>query len=211
MVTSGGPVACEKPRHSCGDGKAGAGRRALLQSSVVVALATFTWPVRADEAEDAAEKRPQVGDMLVDMSASDSTKPLTPADIKQDEPPVLAWPLDPATKKPRDGSRFNMILLVKVDPSKVVPEEAPHVADGVVAFSAICTHQQCPVTGWEKDQQVLLCPCHQSEYDPKQNAKVVGGPAPRPLPALPLKIENGALLVAGPFIGRVGGEKPGAG
>ena len=205
MATSGEPAARGGPLYCCGSGTAAAGRRALLQGSLAVALAPLGRLALADEAEDAASKRPQVGDMFVDMSASDSTKPLTPGDVKQDEP-VLGWPLDPATKKPRDGSRFNMVLLVRVDPSKMIPDEAPHIAEGVAGFSAICTHQQCPVSGWEKDRQVLLCPCHQSEYDPNQNAKVVGGPAPRPLPALPLKIENGALLVAGPFIGRVGGE-----
>jgi rieske iron-sulfur protein len=203
---SAGPRAYATSHYCCG----GAGRRALLQSSVAMALAALTPPARADEAEDASSKRPQTGDMLVDATAAEPAQPLTPGDLKTDAAPVLAWPMDPATKKARDGSRFNMVLVLRVDPSKVVPDEAPHMADGVVAFSAICTHQQCPVTGWEPERQVLLCPCHQSEYDPKQNAKVVGGPAPRPLPALPLKIENGALLVAGPFIGRVGGE-PGTG
>jgi rieske iron-sulfur protein len=203
---SAGPRAYATSHYCCGGG----GRRALLQSSVAMALAALTPPARADEAEDASSKRPQTGDMLVDATAAEPAQPLTPGDLKTDAAPVLAWPMDPATKKARDGSRFNMVLVLRVDPSKVVPDEAPHMADGVVAFSAICTHQQCPVTGWEPERQVLLCPCHQSEYDPKQNAKVVGGPAPRPLPALPLKIENGALLVAGPFIGRVGGE-PGTG
>jgi len=66
------------------------------------------------------------------------------------------------------------------------------------------------VTDWLKSAQVLQCPCHQSRYDLRQGAKVVGGPAPRPLPALPLTLSDGALKVAGPFTDRVGGEKPGA-
>jgi rieske iron-sulfur protein len=33
---------------------------------------------------------------------------------------------------------------------------------------------------------------------------VVGGPAPRPLAALPLKMVDGKLQVAGEFIGKVG-------
>jgi Rieske Fe-S protein len=41
-------------------------------------------------------------------------------------------------------------------------------------------------------------------YDPKEGAKVVSGPAPRRLPALPLKIADGKLAVAKPFIGRPG-------
>ena len=96
--------------------------------------------------------------------------------MKIGEPPVLAWAMDPATKLPRDGSRLNQVLLLRLDPSSLGPETQPHAADGLVAYSAICTHAQCPVTGWMADRQVLHCPCHQSEYDPRQDAKVVGGP-----------------------------------
>jgi Rieske Fe-S protein len=35
---------------------------------------------------------------------------------------------------------------------------------------------------------------------------VVGGPAPRPLPALPLALKDGYLSVAGPFTSIVGFE-----
>ena len=63
------------------------------------------------------------------------------------------------------------------------------------------------MTDWLKSTQVLQCPCHQSQYDPRHGAKVVGGPAPRPLPALPLKLSNGVLNVAGPFTARIGGEQ----
>jgi len=48
---------------------------------------------------------------------------------------------------------------------------------------------------------VLQCPCHQSQYDLRHGAKVVGGPAPRSLPALPLKVTDGVLDIAGPFTG----------
>jgi Rieske Fe-S protein len=37
-----------------------------------------------------------------------------------------------------------------------------------------------------------------------EGAKVVSGPAPRRLPALPLKIADGQLVVAKPFTGRAG-------
>jgi Rieske Fe-S protein len=56
---------------------------------------------------------------------------------------------------------------------------------------------------------VFKCPCHNSEYDPRQGAQVVFGPAPRRLAALPLALAGGALSVAGGFIGKVGGAQPG--
>ena len=71
-------------------------------------------------------------------------------------------------------------------------------------ISAICSHAGCPVTGWvvgEAGKQVFKCFCHNSEYDPRQNANVVFGPAPRRLAALPVKLDGGALVVAEKFIG----------
>jgi Rieske Fe-S protein len=117
---------------------------------------------------------------------------------------VLAWPLDPATGLPRDETGLNQIILVRLDPTRLDEPTRGRAADGIVAYSAICTHAQCPVAGWKEDKQVFHCPCHDSEYDPRQAGKVVFGPAPRPLPSLPLKLEGGTLVAAGPFIGRVG-------
>ena len=127
--------------------------------------------------------------------------------LKLGDDPALAWSLDPKTKEPRDGTRLNQVLLMRFDPATLGSAEKPRAADGVVAYSAICTHQGCTVTDWLTAKQVLQCPCHQSEYDPRRGAKVVAGPAPRPLPALPLKLAGDVLVVAGPFSDRVGGEK----
>ena len=44
-------------------------------------------------------------------------------------------------------------------------------------------------------------------FDPKDRARIQGGPAPKPLPALPLRLADGKLTVAGPFTGKVGGKK----
>jgi rieske iron-sulfur protein len=71
----------------------------------------------------------------------------------------------------------------------------------------------CPVTEWVKgeglDKDVFKCPCHNSEYDPREGAQVVFGPAPRRLAALPLAVVDGALTVAAPFIGKVGAVQAG--
>jgi len=74
----------------------------------------------------------------------------------------------------------------------------------VVAYSGVCTHQGCPVNMWSKDKKAMVCSCHGSTYDLKTSAEVIFGPAPQPLAGLPLKSDNGLLIVAGGFIGRVG-------
>ncbi|HUJ61333.1 MAG TPA: Rieske (2Fe-2S) protein [Kofleriaceae bacterium] len=48
----------------------------------------------------------------------------------------------------------------------------------VVALSAICTHQQCSMN-FDADQQLIVCPCHGSQFDEEGN--VVNGPAEEPI------------------------------
>ena len=183
------------------------GRRRLLQVGAAATIALLPIGTRADSNDPSRMMRPQVGDLLVRLDDDQKATIIAAADVQIGDAPILAWAMDPATKLPRDGSRLNQILLLRLDPATLGAETKAHAADGLVAYSAICTHQQCPVVGWNEDKQVLNCPCHQSEYDPRQNAKVVAGPAPRSLAALPLKLTDGEPQVAETFIGRVGMDK----
>jgi ubiquinol-cytochrome c reductase iron-sulfur subunit len=65
-----------------------------------------------------------------------------------------------------------------------------------VAYSKVCTHAGCPVDLYQEQLYQLLCPCHQSLFDVLKGAQPVFGPAPRPLPQLPLKIDEAGYLVA---------------
>jgi rieske iron-sulfur protein len=159
------------------------------------------------DADPARDMRPQVGDLLVFSSGDHEGAVIKIADLKVGAPPVFAWPFDSSKKLPRDGSHFNQIVMIRFEPTALSPSETSRAVDGVVAYSATCTHQACAVTDWMVQKKVLQCPCHQSEYDLADGAKVVTGPAPRPLPALPLKVADGALVVAAPFTDRVGGQK----
>ncbi len=74
------------------------------------------------------------------------------------------------------------------------PAVLVHLKNGdFVAYSAVCTHQGCTVA--YKGGQ-LACPCHGSVYDPANGAKVVAGPAPSPLPEIPVKVEGGEVVKA---------------
>ena len=68
--------------------------------------------------------------------------------------------------------------------------------DNIVAYSRICTHVGCPVGLYEQTTHHLLCPCHQSTFDASTGATVIFGPAPRPLPQLPLTTDAQGYLVA---------------
>jgi Rieske Fe-S protein len=133
-----------------------------------------------------------------------SPQPLTPDDVPLAAKQTFAWPIDPASSTARNGSRLNKVLLLRLDPESFDPVTKERAAESVIAYSAICTHTGCDVTNWHPDRQLLECPCHYSFYDPKEAAKVVSGPTPRPLPALPLRVADGRLVVAKPFTGRAG-------
>jgi ubiquinol-cytochrome c reductase iron-sulfur subunit len=67
---------------------------------------------------------------------------------------------------------------------------------GYIAFSKVCTHLGCPVGLYEKELGLLVCPCHQSMFTVADGAVPKFGPAPRPLPQLPLAIDSEGYLVA---------------
>jgi rieske iron-sulfur protein len=183
-------------------------RRSLLQiGAAATAAALLPRKARAEDDDPGRMERPQPGDFLVYAGGEQEGALIIEGAMHVGDDPVLAWAVDPTRKILRDGSRLNQVVLVRLDPSTLDEQTKPHAAAGFVAYSSICTHMQCPVTGWIADKQILHCPCHQSEYDPKQDAKVVGGPASRPLAALPLKMVDGKLQVAGEFIGKVGMNK----
>jgi Rieske Fe-S protein len=49
-----------------------------------------------------------------------------------------------------------------------------------------------------------VCPCHYSTFDVLRAGERIFGPAVRPLPQLPLRIEGDVLVAAGPLSGAVG-------
>ncbi len=60
------------------------------------------------------------------------------------------------------------------------------------AFSPICTHQGCKVKTIEADK--IVCPCHNSQFS-IADGSVQGGPAPTPLPEVPIKVEGDSILL----------------
>lgn len=163
---------------------------------------------RAGAQATAAAGIVKAGDVLVYQEGPNAKKPIKLADLKEGQA-VAAFVMDPKTREMRDLSKGSVVL-VRLKPSEIKESSKPNAAGGVVAYSAICTHQGCPSrelgsVGAGKGQ--IICTCHGSLFDPKDNAKVLGGPAPRRLPALPLKAEGGQLVATGDFKGRVGAGK----
>jgi rieske iron-sulfur protein len=188
--------------------------RRFLLASVLVAGAGLAAGRSARAQDDpGGDERPQKDDLLVVSEGPNAGQIVKPSDLTLGGPPVHAWPKDPKTAVVRDGSRLNEIIVMRFDPAELDDDTRARSADGIVAYSAICTHAGCPITAWVKgetsDNNVLKCMCHNSEFDARASAQVVFGPAPRRLAALPLAISGDSLAVAAPFAGKVGAQQTG--
>lgn len=181
----------------CGCGAVG--RRGL----VIGGAALLVTPVASVAAAD-NERRPKAGDVLVHSMGPKKGRPVELEDLPLGGPGVLAFPMDPESGTVLDGSRFNEVVVVRLDPASLGAETRQGAAGGVVVYSSICSHEACPVNMWNDYEKTLVCSCHGSMYDPREKAAVVFGPAPRRLAQLPIKLEGGRLVATGPFDGRVG-------
>jgi Rieske Fe-S protein len=179
-------------------------RRGVLKCALATA-ASFALPNLAIGQADPASARPKDGDLLVRVGDA-TAQPLTAMDIATGAGPTFAWAMDPVERTVRSGSRLNRVLVMRIDAGDLSDDTRSISADGIVAYTTICTHSGCDVDEWLPEEHVLYCSCHSSKFDPRSRAKVIDGPAPRSLPALPLKVTDGTLVVAGAFTARVGFE-----
>ncbi|MDE0572958.1 Rieske 2Fe-2S domain-containing protein [Demequina sp. B12] len=187
-------------------GGEGAKRRSVLKGSLITALAIAPLAVLV----------PQIGNMGGDWNVSKFRHTLWGPGVR------LARDPDGALIKASDvtmGSVFHVIpeglndldhhhkmvekakavvLLIRLDPQdmKIQAGREDWSFDGIVAYSKICTHVGCPVALYEQQTHHLLCPCHQSTFDVADGAKVVFGPAKRPLPQLPIAVDDEGYIVA---------------
>ncbi|MFI6596964.1 Rieske 2Fe-2S domain-containing protein [Nonomuraea sp. NPDC050536] len=89
------------------------------------------------------------------------------------------------------------LILIKFRPEEIKSGVNQNwIHDGIVAYSKICTHVGCPAALYEQTTHHILCPCHQSTFDAADGAKVIFGPAARPLPQLPITADSEGFLVA---------------
>ena len=90
------------------------------------------------------------------------------------------------------------VIVVRMEPDEITPGRGREdwSVEGIVCYSKICSHVGCPISLYEGTTHHVLCPCHQSTFDLADSARVVFGPAARPLPQLPLAVDAEGFLVA---------------
>jgi Rieske Fe-S protein len=160
-------------------------RRMLLHAALGTGLGLLLAErTRAQDVEP-RKARPQEGDHFVFATGDRKGATITLDDLSPGHAPVTAYPVDPHTAVVRDGSRLNQVLLMHLDPADLSEPTRAHAPQGIVAYSAVCTHEGCDVWLWQEEGKTLKCPCHDSEFDPKEGARVITGPAPRRLRRCP--------------------------
>ena len=167
-------------------------RRQVIRMAVAGAAAPWLMGVSPAHAAAVA------GDRLVEEDAEGTPTPLKLSDLKVGRP-MLAYPFDAKKGVVRNESRLNKIVLLRVAESDMDAKTAARSAAGVMAYSAICTHQGCDVKTWLSKEKALVCFCHSSKFQLLEGGVVSSGPANRALPSVPLKLEGEQLVIAGGF------------
>jgi ubiquinol-cytochrome c reductase iron-sulfur subunit len=157
---------------------------------------------------------PRIGKLLVESPWRDGT-----ALVEENGLPVRADALEVGSfltafaegADKRDLAAAVVVVRVEEAELELPPERRDWAPQGLLAFSKICTHAQCavglfryPLFPERSPGPALVCPCHYSTFDVLKGGERVFGPAVRPLPQLPLRIDAGRLVAAGNLSGPVG-------
>jgi ubiquinol-cytochrome c reductase iron-sulfur subunit len=138
-------------------------------------------------------------------------KPYKTSDISEKNF-YLAFP-EGSTDEEKEQMAASLVV-IRLPPSqlRLPPHLKGYDANGILAYSRICTHAGCAITLYraplfqpDEPRPALVCPCHYSTFDPATGGTVTFGPAGRDLPLLPVyKDSKGYLRAKGNFDGPVG-------
>jgi ubiquinol-cytochrome c reductase iron-sulfur subunit len=127
-----------------------------------------------------------------------SGRPIKPEDLEVGAVAQVLPELPAGTERTLENIGKDAVLLIRIRPEEfnLDAERLSWTHEGIIAFSKICSHMGCAVALYEQQTKHLLCPCHQSTFDVTRAAKVIFGPAARPLPQLAITVDAEGYLVA---------------
>ncbi len=197
--------AIEKLKDGAKDSGVGIGRRGLLKGSLITALAIAPLAVLVPAVGnmggdwDVSKLKHSMWRQGMRLTKDPSGEPIKASDVTIGSVfHVIPEGLNDLEHHKLEEKAKAVVLLVRLDPRdlNIQPGREDWSFDGIVAYSKICTHVGCPVALYEQQTHHLLCPCHQSTFDVANGAKVVFGPAKRPLPQLPIAVDDEGYIVA---------------
>jgi nitrite reductase/ring-hydroxylating ferredoxin subunit len=168
--------------------------RRQIVGGVALVVAAMPGQSRAEGAELAADDR------LVFIDGPEKDSLLKPDLLEVGVRPRTVFPIAGGDGAPKDASRLNRILAVRLDETEMDAETRAASAGGVLLYSALCTHQACTIAAWKPKERHLRCHCHLSEFAALQMGAVRKGPARVPLALAPARIDpEGYVRLAGGF------------
>ncbi len=151
---------------------------------------------------------PQVGDRFQITKGPLKGELLRPGLLKVGDAPVIGFPFAPEEQILRRKNRLNRLLMVELDLADMEEETRERSAEGVLIYSALCTHRGCTIASWKAEEQHFRCHCHLSEFAPLDNARPQNGPAKKSLAAVPTAVDDEGFVVAtGEFTRKPGAAK----
>ena len=187
-----------------GNKESGFSRRKLIRNSLIAALVAFPLPgiVIFRGLAPAADPNDVLRHTLWKKGARLTIDP-TGVPIKATDVSigsafhVIPEGLNDVENKLEEKAKAAVLLMrLKPEDLHISASREDWSFDGIVAYSKICTHVGCPVALYEQQTHHLLCPCHQSQFDITREAEVIFGPAKRPLPQLPIYVDDEGYLRA---------------
>jgi ubiquinol-cytochrome c reductase iron-sulfur subunit len=183
-------------------GTVGLGRRSLIKRSLGLALGLvgLTPLVMLRDLGPLPRKQLETtswaaGTRLV---TDPGDRPLRPEDLEVGSVAQVLPALAQGEERTLENIGKDAVLLIRLRPEEfqLDAKRLSWTHDGIIAFSKICSHMGCAVALYEQQTKHLLCPCHQSTFDVTRAAKVIFGPAARPLPQLAITVDAEGYLVA---------------
>jgi rieske iron-sulfur protein len=145
---------------------------------------------------------PERGDTFVYADGPNKGKDVVLADIVVDAPPITVQAKD-ETGTVRESEKAT-ILFYRVSPDKIPDDIKGDTVDGLIAYSALCTHQGCLLSGWDAASKQFICPCHNGLFDPLKGGVNTAGSPTRAIPQVPVKIHDGKLVVGDAILSWIG-------
>ncbi|HEX6261752.1 MAG TPA: non-heme iron oxygenase ferredoxin subunit [Actinomycetota bacterium] len=71
-----------------------------------------------------------------------------------------------------------------------------NVGSELLAFSNVCTHQQCSLDDGDLEDASIICACHGSQFD-LRTGEVISPPATEPIEVYGVAVEGDDLVISG--------------
>jgi len=182
---------------------------AVLMSAATLDLSTTEALAQSSNAPNPAAKLPpQSGDRIQIVKGDLKNQFIKTNSLEVNAKGVEAFPYDPVADVLRRKNRLNRMVILRLDPEEMDDATREKSTDGLVAYSALCTHRNCTIQSWKQEERHLRCHCHLSEFAVLSEGSVKSGPARKQLPMVPIGADDEGYIVAlDGFTRKPGGAK----